>query len=138
MMSKQPTNSESSVVKNSNNQNLSPSSIHVLQQRSEIYYGPLPSPQAFGEYEKVIDAEGKVVSPGLIDVHVHFRDPGFTYKEDIFTGAEAAAKGGFTTVICMANTNPIVDNEETLEYILDKAKKAKLKQISIKTKNLKK
>ena len=79
-----------------------------------------------GEYEKVIDAEGKVVSPGLIDVHVHFRDPGFTYKEDIFTGAEAAAKGGFTTVICMANTNPIVDNEETLEYILDKAKKAKI------------
>lgn len=80
-----------------------------------------------GEYEKVIDAEGKVVSPGLIDVHVHFRDPGFTYKEDIFTGAEAAAKGGFTTVICMANTNPIVDNEETLKYILDKAKKAKIK-----------
>lgn len=80
-----------------------------------------------GEYEKIIDAEGKMVSPGLIDVHVHFRDPGFTYKEDIFTGAEAAAKGGFTTVICMANTNPIVDNEETLKYILDKAKKAKIK-----------
>ena len=80
-----------------------------------------------GEYEKIIDAEGKIVSPGLIDVHVHFRDPGFTYKEDIFTGAEAAAKGGFTTVICMANTNPIVDNEETLKYILDKAKKAKIK-----------
>ena len=79
------------------------------------------------EYEKIIDAEGKIVSPGLIDVHVHFRDPGFTYKEDIFTGAEAAAKGGFTTVICMANTNPIVDNEETLKYILDKAKKAKIK-----------
>ena len=80
-----------------------------------------------GEYEKIIDAEGKIVSPGLIDVHVHFRDPGFTYKEDIFTGAEAAAKGGFTTVICMANTNPIVDNEETLKYVLDKAKKAKIK-----------
>lgn len=84
-----------------------------------------------GEYEKVIDAEGKVVSPGLIDVHVHFRDPGFTYKEDIFTGAEAAAKGGFTTVICMANTNPIVDNEETLKYILDKAKKAKIKILQV-------
>ena len=83
-----------------------------------------------GEYEKIIDAEGKIVSPGLIDVHVHFRDPGLTYKEDIFTGAEAAAKGGFTTVICMANTNPIVDNEETLKYILDKAKKSQNKNTS--------
>ena len=65
----------------------------------------------------VIDAEGLVVAPGLVDTHVHFRDPGFTYKEDIETGAEAAAYGGFTTVICMANTKPAVDNVETLEYI---------------------
>ena len=75
------------------------------------------------EYEKVIDAKGMIVSPGLIDVHVHFRDPGFTYKEDIISGSKSAAKGGFTTVICMANTNPIVDNEETLNYILEEAKK---------------
>ena len=66
---------------------------------------------------RVIDAEGLVVAPGLVDTHVHFRDPGFTYKEDIETGAEAAAYGGFTTVICMANTKPAVDNVETLEYI---------------------
>lgn len=67
---------------------------------------------------QIIDAAGMIVAPGLIDVHVHFRDPGFTYKEDIQTGAAAAAKGGFTTVICMANTKPAVDNVDTLEYVL--------------------
>lgn len=74
-----------------------------------------------GEYDTVIDAKGMIAAPGLIDVHVHFRDPGFTYKEDIDSGAKAAAKGGFTTVICMANTKPCVDNEETLQYVLTKA-----------------
>lgn len=69
---------------------------------------------------RVIDSSGLVVAPGLVDTHVHFRDPGFTYKEDIFTGAKAAAKGGFTTVVCMANTKPVVDNLDTLEYVLNK------------------
>lgn len=64
-----------------------------------------------------IDAAGLVVAPGLMDAHVHFRDPGFTYKEDICTGAAAAARGGFTTVVCMANTSPVVDNLDTLSYI---------------------
>lgn len=71
---------------------------------------------------QIIDAAGKIVAPGLVDVHVHFRDPGFTYKEDILTGAKAAAKGGFTTVVLMANTQPAVDNEETLDYVIRKGK----------------
>lgn len=82
------------------------------------------------ESDEVIDATGKIVAPGLVDVHVHFRDPGYTYKEDILTGAKAAAAGGFTTVVCMANTNPIVDNIETLQEVLQKAKKAPINVLS--------
>lgn len=81
-------------------------------------------------YDKIIDAHGMIVAPGLVDVHVHFRDPGFTYKEDIHTGARAAAKGGFTTVVCMANTKPIVDNEETLCYVLEKGRKTSIHVLS--------
>ena len=76
-----------------------------------------------GEYETVIDASGLTVGPGLIDIHVHFRDPGLTYKEDIGTGAAAAKKGGFTTVVTMANTKPPVDSEETVRYVLEEGKK---------------
>ncbi len=71
---------------------------------------------------EIIDAEGKIVAPGLVDVHVHFREPGFTHKEDIVTGSKAAAKGGFTTVVLMANVKPQVDNVETLQYILERGK----------------
>ena len=70
----------------------------------------------------VYDAEGLTVAPGLIDTHVHFRDPGFTYKEDINSGSLAAAAGGVTSVILMANTKPTVDNEETLRYVLKKGR----------------
>lgn len=73
--------------------------------------------------QEVLDAKGCIAAPGLVDVHVHFRDPGFTYKEDIETGSLAAAKGGYTSVVLMANTKPVVDGEETLSYILEKADK---------------
>lgn len=69
-----------------------------------------------------VDLDGRTVSPGLVDVHVHFRDPGLTHKEDVLTGAAAAAAGGFTTVVCMANTKPVVDTVETLTYVQEKAK----------------
>lgn len=71
----------------------------------------------------IYDCFGKYVGPGLVDVHVHFRDPGFTYKEDIESGSLAAAKGGFTSVILMANTKPPVDNADTIRYILEKGNK---------------
>lgn len=79
--------------------------------------------------DKVIDAKGCYVMPGLIDLHVHFRDPGQTYKEDIETGSKAAAKGGFTTVCCMPNTKPVVDNADTVTYIIDKAKEVGLTNV---------
>lgn len=77
--------------------------------------------------EDVLDIAGLVIAPGLIDTHIHFRDPGFTYKEDLHTGSLAAAKGGFTSVICMANTKPVVDNTETLVDILERAKEESIR-----------
>lgn len=65
------------------------------------------------------------VLPGLVDMHVHLRDPGFTQKEDILTGCEAAAAGGVTSLLCMPNTKPAVDSVETVEYIRQKAEAAK-------------
>ena len=73
--------------------------------------------------EEVIDAAGCYVLPGLVDAHCHLRDPGFEYKEDIISGTRSAAMGGFTSVACMANTNPAADNKAVIGYITDKARR---------------
>lgn len=72
--------------------------------------------------DKTIDAKGCFVMPGFIDLHVHFRDPGFEAKEDIFTGMNSAAHGGYTTVLTMPNTRPVVDNPDVVNYVHQKAK----------------
>ena len=72
--------------------------------------------------DRVIDGKGRlVVFPGMVDMHVHLRDPGFTHKEDIKTGTDSAKAGGFTAVACMPNTKPAIDNPETVNYILQKS-----------------
>ena len=70
---------------------------------------------------KIVDASGLIVAPGLIDVHCHLREPGFEYKETIKTGTMAAARGGFTTIVCMANTDPVNDSRSVTEFIIDRA-----------------
>ena len=75
---------------------------------------------------EVIDGTGKYLVPGLVDMHVHFRDPGFEYKETIATGSRAAAHGGFTDVATMPNTDPVTDNGANIRYQIDRARKAGL------------
>lgn len=76
-----------------------------------------------------IDVEGKLVVPGLIDMHVHLREPGFEHKETVETGSRSAVKGGFTTIACMPNTRPVTDDPETVQLVLDKAKEAGLAKV---------
>lgn len=75
------------------------------------------------EADKVIDAGGLYVLPGLVDAHCHLRDPGYEYKEDIISGTKSAARGGFTSIACMPNTNPAVDNAAVVRYIIEKSQK---------------
>ena len=80
---------------------------------------------------EVLEAGGLIVAPGLVDLHVHFREPGFEYKEDLLTGSAAAAAGGVTTCLCMPNTSPVADKPEIIEYILEKAKQAPIRVLTI-------
>ena len=80
---------------------------------------------------EVIDAKGKIVAPGLVDLHVHFREPGLEYKEDITTGSRAAARGGITTVVCMPNTKPVIDNGALVKYVMDRGKEEGLVNVLV-------
>lgn len=84
-------------------------------------------PRLLPENTRMIDAAGMITAPGLTDVHVHFREPGFTHKEDIGTGAMAAAAGGYTTVVMMANTNPVTDSVAVMDSILGRIREVNLK-----------
>jgi len=72
--------------------------------------------------DETVDAKGKLVTPGLVDLHVHLRDPGLEYKEDVISGTQSAAAGGFTSIACMPNTKPVIDNKTVVTYIIEKAK----------------
>lgn len=80
-----------------------------------------PSLELSQQPDKVIDAKGCYVMPGLIDLHVHLRDPGLTHKEDIVSGSRAAARGGFTTILAMPNTKPVIDSPDRVGYVVNKA-----------------
>jgi len=85
--------------------------------------GPSRSARDAAPPDRVLDARGKVVCPGFVDLHVHLREPGREDKETIATGTRAAARGGFTTVCCMPNTSPVNDNQSVTEFILDRARR---------------
>jgi dihydroorotase len=95
----------------------------LLQEGRIAAIGPEAAQAATSVFDR-IDVSGRVISPGLIDLHVHFREPGQTAKETIATGARAAARGGFTTVVCMPNTSPAIDNASTVALVQEKARQA--------------
>ena len=105
---------EGKIVKIKNNDNSRQSPISNEQ------------PETSGEQKtsRTIDATGKIVTPGLVDMHVHLREPGHEYKETIESGCMAAASGGFTAICCMPNTNPVNDNSQVTKFILEKARQA--------------
>src|SRR5580692_3311838 len=85
--------------------------------------------QNLGSADQIIDATNKLIVPGLLDIHVHFREPGNEEEETIATGAAAAVAGGFTTVCCMPNTKPPLDNEGQIEFVLREAQRVGLANV---------
>lgn len=79
--------------------------------------------------DTIIDAAGHAVMPGFVDMHCHLREPGYEYKEDILSGTTAAAAGGFTSVACMPNTDPVIDNAEIVDFVIKKAKSANMARV---------
>src|SRR5438094_10145928 len=96
----------------------------LIEDGKVVAVGPNPMAKTKGKIDsvQVIDATGKLVLPGFVDLHVHLREPGFEYKETIATGTAAAVAGGFTSVCCMPNTTPVNDNQSITEFILDQAR----------------
>src|SRR5689334_19567141 len=101
-----------------------------LQRKADLLIrdGKISTPDG-SRADRVIDASGCYVTPGLVDVHVHFREPGDEEEETIASGAAAAVAGGFTTVCCMPNTKPALDNEGQIEFILREARRARLANV---------
>src|SRR5271154_3608174 len=97
----------------------SPADVFIVDGKISAIGKNLPAPKE----TEIFDAEGKIICPGLIDLHVHLRVPGQTAKEDLATGTAAAARGGFTSVVCMPNTSPAIDNSGTVALIRERAER---------------
>ncbi len=104
--------------------------MNILIEDGKVSWIGKGKPFFHGDIEE-LDLDGLVVFPGLIDVHVHFREPGQEHKETIYTGGQAAVSGGFSQVIAMANTSPVVDSVDTLFFVLEKGKKSPVRFHSV-------
>src|SRR3989454_9672947 len=102
-----------------------------VERRGDVFIkeGKIAAVEATDKPDRVIDATNCLVTPGLIDIHVHFREPGDEEEEDIASGSAAAVAGGFTTVCCMPNTKPALDNEGLIDFVLREAERVGLANV---------